>query len=78
MTNMFGYYRTKGLRPETYTVSVAETHRTVTVTDDYIYGIDFTIEDTATAPEENDEVQEEKTDGAMLEKAMPNKENEQP
>ena len=71
MTNMFGYYRTKGLRPETYTVSVAETHRTVTVTDDYIYGIDFTIEDTATAPEE-------KTDGAMLEKAMPNKENEQP
>ena len=78
MTNMFGYYRTKGLRPETYTVSVAETHRTVTVTDDYIYGIDFSIEETATAPKENDEVQEEKTDGAMLEKAMPNKENEQP
>lgn len=43
MTNMFGYYRTKGLQPGNYTLSIAEAQRQVTVESDYIYGIDFTI-----------------------------------
>lgn len=63
-SNMFGYYRTDGLRPGTYTVSVSETERKVTIKDDYAYGIDFTIEETA-APllilEESIEAEEEET-----------------
>ncbi len=49
-TNLFGYYSTKGLRPGTYTVSAAGKKRSVTVADEYLYGIDLTIDEAVSAP----------------------------
>ncbi len=43
ITNMFGYYRTDALRPGVYTVSASGEERSVTVKDDYLYGIDLTV-----------------------------------
>ncbi len=48
-SNMFGYYRADGLQPGTYIVIVSGTRQTVTIQDDYIYGIDFIIPETAKA-----------------------------
>ncbi len=69
VTNLFGYYRSKGLEPGTYTISVADEQRTVTVKDDYIYGIDFSIQepviDTAAPVESNMEEAETSEENAQ-------------
>lgn len=55
LTNLFGYYRTKGLQPGNYTLSVSGKERFVTVKDDYLYGIDFTIDPPLTPADATDE-----------------------
>ena len=78
-TNMFGYYRTDGLQPGDYTVSVSDMQQKVTIQDDYIYGINFTIQEPAIAVEaqEENEVQEVKTDDETLDESDTKEENEQ-
>ncbi|MBO8093664.1 MAG: carboxypeptidase regulatory-like domain-containing protein [Prosthecochloris sp.] len=46
-TNLFGYYRADNLRPGSYTALLPVTgqERLFTITDDYLFGIDFTLED---------------------------------
>lgn len=60
VTNLFGYYRTKGLQPGSYTVSVSDTQKQVTISNDYLYGIDFTIQEPA-APDEQSEIPAEES-----------------
>ena len=75
---MFGYYRTDGLQPGDYTVSVSDMQQKVTIQDDYIYGINFTIQEPAIAVEaqEENEVQEVKTDDETLDESDTKEENE--
>ena len=80
ITNLFGYYRTKGLRPGIYTVSVSDTERRITVRDDYLYGIDFTIQETAVSEPEAEEIngtQQSKTDEETAEEPGASENNEQ-
>ena len=78
LTNMFGYYRTKGLQPGTYTVSVSNMKRPVTIKNDYIYGFDFSIQETALSEaEELNSMQESKTDEETAEKSRASENNEQ-
>ncbi len=79
-TNLFGYYRTKGLRPGTYTLSVSDTERKVTVEKDYIYGIDFTIEENVVPEADSEEakdVTESATDEETADEPGSQEENEQ-
>ncbi|ASQ90398.1 hypothetical protein CHL67_05195 [Prosthecochloris sp. GSB1] len=44
LTNVFGYYRTESLQPGEYRISVSGEERAVSVKNDYLYGVDFTVE----------------------------------
>jgi len=51
LTNMFGYYRTDGLQPGDYSISVPGEERRITVKNDYVYGVDFRVARSTAAPD---------------------------
>lgn len=76
VTNLFGYYRTKGLQPGDYTLSVSDVKREVVIKDDYIYGIDFTVrEETTPAVLHEKETRAEKKNTARPDTSLTNGEN---